>query len=87
MLLNADKTVILNLMFSNRHSFDDPVFVDDNLSRLIEPSFSVKFLGTHIDKRMTFSEDVDHIISSCNSQLYLLHQLKILSINTDGFKR
>ena len=84
MLLNADKTVILNLMFSNRHSFDDPVFSDDYLS--IEPSFSVKFLGTHIDNLMTFSEHVDHITSSCNSWLYLSRQLKILGMNTDGLK-
>ena len=78
MLLNADKTVILNLIISNRHSFEDPVFVDDNLS--IEPYFSVKFLGTHIDNLMTFSEHVDQIISSCNARLYLLCQLKILGM-------
>ena len=85
MVLNADKTVILNLMFSSRHSCDDPIFVDDDLS--IEPSFSVKFLGTHIDNHMTFSEHVDQIISSCNSRLYLLRQLKILGMNSDGLKR
>ena len=64
---------------------DDPIFVDDDLS--IEPSFSVKFLGTHIDNHMTFSEHVDQIISSCNSRLYLLRQLKILGMNSDGLKR
>ena len=84
MVLNADKTVILNLMFSSRHSCDDPIFVDDDLS--IEPSFSVKFLGTHIDNHMTFSEHVDQIISSCNSWLYLLGQLKTLGIHSDGLK-
>ena len=85
MLSNADKTVILNLMFSNRHSFDHPVFADDNLS--IEPYFSVKFVGSHIDNLMTFSEHVDQIISGCNSRLYLLRQLKTEGMNTDGLKQ
>ena len=36
---------------------------------------------------MTFSSHVDKIVSCCNSRLYLLQQLKILGVNTEGLKK
>jgi hypothetical protein len=41
----------------------------------------------NIDKHLTFSNNVDSIVSSCNSRLFLLRQLKVLGMNREGLKR
>ena len=61
------------------------VVLDDDVS--ISPSNEVKFLGVTLDDHLTFSLQVDNIVSSCNSKLYLLRQLKKLGMNSDGLKR
>ena len=51
MQLNHDKTVILNVAFSERKGIDDPVkYLDTD----ILPSKSAKFLGVTIDRTLTF---------------------------------
>ena len=85
MLLNANKTVIMNVYFNGRTNYDETIFVDDSVS--VQPSTDTKFLGIHIDKHLTFSNHVDSIVSSCNSRLFLLRQLKLLAMNREGLKR
>ena len=50
----------------------------------ISPSEEIKFLGTIVDDKLSFSSHVDHIISKCNSRLSLMRQLKVLGLNAAG---
>ena len=81
MTLNASKTVVMNIILNYRHKYEDPVLVD---GYSISPSNAVKFLGVYIDNHLNFSANVDNIISRTNSRLFLLRQLKILGMNTNG---
>ena len=85
MLLNPEKTVIINFLINYKHVYDQVVVLDNDVS--IFPSKEVKFLGVTLDDHLTFSSHVDNIVSSCNSKLYLLRQLKKLGMNSDGLKR
>ena len=84
MLLNSDKTEFMNILINRKHHYNDPILLDNNIS--IIPSNTVKFLGVTIDDHITFSNHITNIIRRCNSRLYLLRQLKILGMNTDGLK-
>ena len=83
MLLNADKTVILNTTLSKSANFESDVLVNDVA---ISPSDETKFLGIIVDDKLSFSSHVDHIISKCNSRLFLMRQLKVLGLNAAGLK-
>ena len=67
MLLNNDKTVILNVAFSERKGFNDPV---SYLSTDILLSENARFLGVTVDRMLTFSDNVSQIFSRCNSRLF-----------------
>ena len=82
MNLNAAKTEIINILINHLHTYDEPVALNDDIH--IAPSVLVKFLGIHIDNHLNFSSHIDSIISSCNSRLFLLRQLKVLGMNTNG---
>ena len=69
---------------NRRQAYNEPIFLDGTQ---IEPSTHVKFLGTTIDERLSFSRHVDNLISICNSRLYLLRQLKVLGMNFYGLKQ
>ena len=73
MLLNNDKTVILNVAFSEKDGIDNPISFDNTD---IVPSNSAKFLGVTVDRTLTFSEHVSKILSKCNSRIFLMKQLK-----------
>ena len=85
MLLNPEKTATINFLINYKHVYDQLIVLDNNVS--IFPSKEVKFLGVTLDDHLTFSSHVDNIVSSCNSKLYLLRQLKKLGMNSDGLKR
>lgn len=84
MLLNAEKTVIVNILLNYRQTYDAPVVLDNNVR--IEPSECAKFLGVTIDNHLNFSTHVDNIILKCNSRIFLLRQLKILGMDIAGLK-
>ena len=52
----------------------------------ISPSEETKFLGIIVENKLSFSSHVDHIISKCNSRLFLVRQLKVLGLNAAGLK-
>jgi hypothetical protein len=81
MLLNADKTVIMNTSLSHQYFYKNEVVVD-NCS--ISPSNVVKFLGVFIDNKLTCKKHVENLISKCNSRLFLMRQLKNLGLNKRG---
>ena len=70
MLLNPEKTVIINFLINYKHVYDQVVVLNNDVS--IFPSKEVKFLGVTLDDHLTFNSHVDNIVSSCNSKLYLL---------------
>ena len=84
MLLNADKTVIMNVLLNYHHEYNDPVNLGNEVSIL--PSQTAKFLGITLDDHLSFSKHVESLISSCNSRLFLLRQLKVLGMNESGLK-
>jgi hypothetical protein len=83
MLLNTEKTVIMNVIGNYHHSYDEPVSIDNTV---IFPSASVKFLGVLIDTHLNFSAHVDSIITKCNTKLFLMRTLKTLGLNSQGLK-
>ena len=83
MVLNTDKTVIINIQLHHRHTLDQPIILD---SITVNPSTTVKFLGLIFDNRLNFSANVSNIISKTNSTLFLLRHLKSFGMNTNGPK-
>lgn len=64
MLLNAHKTVDMNILLGYQNKYDDVIFFDDSVSIL--PSHDKRFLGVVNDDHMIFNANVDFIISKCN---------------------
>ena len=83
MLLNTEKTVIMNISLNRRTEYREPVALDNNT---IMPSDYIKFLGVHIDKHLSFTTNVDRITSKASSRIYLLRQLRILGMDTKGLR-
>ena len=84
MLLNSDKTEVMNILINHRYEYDDEVFICEDFS--IQPTNCVKFLGVFIDDHLSFSKHIDEIISKCNKRIFLLRQLKILGMNSSGLQ-
>ena len=84
MLLNSDKTQIMNILINHRYNYDDELFVHDDFS--IQPTECIKFLGLFIDDHLNFSKHIDEIISKCNKRIFLLPQLKILGMISSGLQ-
>ena len=83
MLLNPDKTAIVNLSLSYRKPNDDPVTFDQTT---ITPSESVKFLGILVDNHLTFIDHIDGSVNECNSKLFLMRQLRKVGMDKNGLK-
>lgn len=84
MLLNSDKTTILNICFSSKLGTDQPVLFGTNA---LFPDKSAKFLGVTIDSKLSFNEHVSNILTKCNSRLYLMKLLRCMGLNTAGLLR
>ena len=83
MLLNTDKTAIINFSLNHRKPNDDPVTFDQTT---ITPSESVKFLGILVDNHLTFIDHVEHLVKKCNSKLFLMRQLRKVGMDKNGLK-
>ena len=83
MLLNSDKTVLMNTSLSHTNNFDEDILVNDVM---IPPSDQTKFLGVIVDNKLNFSSHIEYLVSKCNSRLFLMRQLKSFGLNSDGLK-
>ena len=83
MMLNADKTEVMNTCLSYKCNYDDDVVIDD-LS--ISPSPCTKFLGVFIDNKLSFNQHVDSLITKCNSRVFLLRKLRTIGLDVQGLK-
>ena len=81
MTLNTEKTVIINISLNRREKSEVPLTVN---TLNISPSNVIKFLGIYIDSHLSFSTNVDSIVSKTNSRLFLLRQLKIVGMDKHG---
>ena len=79
--LNTEKTVIINISLNRHTKSEDPLTVN---TLNISPSNVIKFLGIYIDSHLSFSTNVDSIVSKTNSRLFLLRQLKIVGMDKHG---
>jgi hypothetical protein len=80
MLLNANKTTVLNVCLSR-------TIANCNLtldSKTLCPSPTVKFLGVLIDSRLSFKDHVVSLVKKCNSRLFFMRVLKRQGLNTTG---
>jgi hypothetical protein len=84
MALNTEKTMVINISLNQRTKYQEPVIINDALH--ITPCEAVKFLGVFIDRHLTFSTNVDHVVSKANSRLYFLRQLKIFGMDSCGLR-
>ena len=83
MILNAEKTEIMNTCLSFRSQYDDDLFLDDVK---ISPSECTKFLGIFIDNKLSFNSHVNSLVSKCNARLFLMCKLKTFGLNNDELK-
>jgi hypothetical protein len=84
MQLNTGKTHVINFHLNHQVEHRDPLQSDDYIS--IEPSSTVKFLGSLVDNFLTFIDHVEFLVEKCSSKLFLMRQLKRLGMNDDGLK-
>ena len=82
MLLNSDKTQIMEILINHLFNYDDELFVHDDLSN--QTAECIKFLGLCIDDHLNFSKHIDAVVSKCDMRIFLLRQLKILGMNANG---
>ena len=80
MLLNAYNTGIINVLLSYHNEYIDPV----NLSSWFTIS-DCQVFRYDIDNHLSFNKHVESLVSSCNSEIFLLlhDQTKLLDIIID----
>jgi hypothetical protein len=83
MMLNAEKTVVMNTTLSNKGKYDQPIELGDTV---LHPSTNATFLGIVIDHRLSFNDHVQGIMNKCNSRLFLLRKLKSIGLSEQGLK-
>ena len=84
MILNTDKTVVMNTCLNYRQSYDDDLPVGEGA--MVSPSPCTKFLGVLIDNKLSFNAHVDAIVSKCNARLFLMRKLKANGLNNEGLR-
>ena len=59
-LLNADKTIIVNIFLNYHNEYNDPVILSSKVS--ISPSQTAKFLGITLDNHLSLSKHVESLV-------------------------
>ena len=83
MLLNPDKTVVMETSFSYMYRYESNILVN---GVTLTPTTDTKSLGVFIDNKLNFNNHIDYLISKTNSRLFLMRQLKEQGVNTEGLK-
>jgi hypothetical protein len=83
MQLNANKTVVLKVSFSDQSQQACNLTID---STVLLSSPVVKFLGIFIDSKLSFNEHVQQLISKSNSRLYFMRLLRRQGLDSAGLK-
>ena len=61
MLLNAEKSELMNTILNYKHNYSDDVVVDD---ALMQPNAFTKFLGIFIDDKLSFNKHIDTLVTN-----------------------
>lgn len=74
LLINVSKTIYI--LFRREHLLSQPnfTFVIDNVT--LENVSYTKFLGLHIDKNLSWSKHIEHVLKKLNSAYYVIRNLK-----------
>ena len=83
MLLNAEKSELMNTYLNYKYNYSDVVVVDD---ALIQPNAFTKFLGIFIDDKLSFNKHIDTLVTKCNTRLFLMRKLKSIGLDSDGLR-
>lgn len=75
LVLNVDKSQFIQFSKQNRQR--EQILLSHN-STIIKETEVVKFLGLHIDKRLTWSEQITKLENKLSSICYLLRSLKLI---------
>ena len=78
MILNANKTKILNISFSI-----DPFIPDSEFIYAANFVNSIKLLGITFDHKLTFDHHINNIIKTCSQRIYALRIFKHVLTNDD----
>ena len=81
MVLNAEKTVVMNTSLSSRRSYSDAFCINDTV---LSPVDHTKFLGVVINDKLSFNQHADFLVTKSNSRLLLMRKLKMLGLNATG---
>ena len=79
--LNADRPVLMNVSFNYKTVFEENVMILNSNPLTIWSFWASQLIGDHLWVNML------SVISSCNSRLYLLRQLKVIGMNSEGLKQ
>ena len=80
LVLNVSKTKELVIDFRRKGEQVAPVTMK---GEKVERVHSYKYLGVHIDDKLTFSDHTHTVNKKCQQRLYLLRKLSRLHVNTD----
>ena len=83
MLINPDKTLVMDTSLSHMHKHDCNILVN---GVTITPAREAKFLGVFIDNKLNFNNSIDYLVSKTNSRLFLTRQLEAQGLNTEELK-
>ena len=67
MLLNAEKTVVMNTSLSSRKTYDDDIFSNGTV---LSPVDHTKLLGVVIDNKLSFNQHIEFLVTKSNSRLF-----------------
>ena len=84
MPLNPDETVVMSTSLSHMYKYDGNILVN---GVTIIPATEAKFLGVFIDNKLNFNKHIDYLVSKTNSRLFLMRQLKVQGLNTEGLRK
>jgi len=84
MLLNREKTVVVNTNLYRGINFEDDITVNNTTIIL---GTETKLLGVTIDDKSYFRSHINNLIAKSNCRIYLLRQLNTSGMNTDGLQK
>ena len=77
LLINSTKTK--EIVFCNKRDEPNPATLDINGSE-IQRVDEYKYLGTIVEKKLSFKSNTDNIIKKANKRLYIMKQLAFLKV-------
>ena len=71
----------MNTSLSHMYKCDCNILVN---GVTLTPATEAKSLGVFIDNKLNFNNHIDYLVSKTNSRLFLMRQLKVQGLNTEG---